>query len=63
MQRHHKIIAVFNGCGRMLMNHMLNTSQCIKNIIAVMGFLIFMPLFTFLLFPQLEQKFNRKQDK
>ena len=60
MQRHHKIIAMLNGYGRILMNNVLNTSQCIKNIIAIMGFLIFMSVFTFLLFPQLKQKFNRK---
>jgi hypothetical protein len=45
------------------MNHKLNSNQCTKNKVAIMGLVILMFVFTFLLFPQLKQKFKRKQGK
>jgi len=59
MQRPQRIIAMFKGYGRILMNQMLNSSQCKKNSVAIIGFLVFMSVFTFPLFQQLKQKFKR----
>ena len=63
MQKHHKIIAIFNGYGRILMNHKLNSNQWTKNNVAIIGLLTFMFAFTFLLLPQLKQEIKCKQGK